>query len=331
MKKLCSHFQILKLLAPILILSLMLAGCQFGSKPPIIPAVTEEITENLTEEIIEETETVAETATEESIDPPVEEIDAEDPYTHAEGLPADPQPVTFTASDDQVLNGTFYPAERTNMPIVVLMHWYPGDEHDWDAIARWLQMRGLLDDFEAKSQPWLNPAWFPERVDGTSLNVLTFTFRNCEGKCKAWQPEGWLKDAEAAMKFAAQLEGVDSQRVIAVGASIGADAAVMGCVALNHANPITCGGAFSLSPGGYLQDSYAGEVALLQEVYLGAGLVCLASPSEAEPCEAVSANDFYQSLIIPNGGHGMELFNPEHEQNVLEVLIHFLISYFPVQ
>jgi predicted alpha/beta-fold hydrolase len=126
---------------------------------------------------------------------------------------AAPQEIDFTASDGQTLSGYFYPACSSGAPVVVLMHWIQGDETDWSEIAVWLQNRGQENPFQNPgSEDWWDPSWFPKVDPSVSYNVFIFSFRGCEHYktgCRVRNNAGWLLDAQAAMKKAGQLAGVD--------------------------------------------------------------------------------------------------------------------------
>ncbi len=114
--------------------------------------------------------------------PPVEGI--------AVALTSDPQKIVFATSDNVKLNGVFDPAGSASAPLVILMHWAPGDQDDWVEIAYWLQNRGMGGNSTvAESTPWLDPSWFPFIEPENSYNVFTFTFRNCENGCKSFEQE----------------------------------------------------------------------------------------------------------------------------------------------
>lgn len=229
-----------------------------------------------------------------------------------EGLPAEPQAVVFQAADGAPNEGVFFPAALDGAPMVVLMHWAPGSACDWQAIAPWLQQRDMAWDCTAEQgDPWLDPSWFPALPAGASYNVFVFSFRGCGDQgCTAFSPEGWLADAQGAMQAAARLEGVDPQRVIAIGASIGADGAADGCAYLNEQEGKACRGAFSLSPGSYLTVPYDGAVAAIDGD--GHPAWCLYAPKDAQAAEACesASGEHYELLADPNGGHGMVLIQP---------------------
>ncbi|MCD6576901.1 MAG: hypothetical protein J7K66_02680 [Anaerolineaceae bacterium] len=245
---------------------------------------------------------------------------------------ADPQKVKFTTSDDVELNGVFYPAGSISAPLIILMHWAPGDQDDWVEIAYWLQNRGLGGhSVDGKNTPWLNPSWFPVVESGESYNVLTFTFRNCENGCKKFEREKWYLDVQTAVEFAYELEGVDKDRIIMIGASIGSDGAADGCAYLNQIHPNACKGALSFSPGNYLTIDYR---EIVKE--LGAGgnpkpVWCLYAESDIESesiCGNITDNNFtsysYSKDMIFSNGHGMNLIAPNQDPDPLVLVLKFL-------
>ncbi len=243
--------------------------------------------------------------------------------------PPEPREVTFEARDGQVLIGTYYPSDESPAPVIVLMHWASGDEQDWSVIARWLQNRGLTADLKSGGRPWLTPYWFPEMPDSLSPAVFTFTFRDCEGGCKRYPSAEWLLDARAAVDAASKLEGVDKNRVVAAGASIGADGAVDGCYWMNETLPGTCLGAFALSPGSYLTEPYDDAARELLKDDPPREVWCLYAKRDdaaLETCPTVP-----DAKVIDYGLtdlHGMELITPEISPTVLEMLIEFLETCF---
>jgi len=187
-------------------------------------------------------------------------------------------------------------------------------------MASWLQNRVDLSQVTAPYEAaWHDSSWFPPIVEGTSYAVFTFTFRGCEGGCKGFVREGWLLDAKAAVAAAQVLEGVDPERTVLVGASIGADGAVDACAQ-------GCRGAFSLSPGDYLTLRYTSEVERLQSVTPVVPVVCLAADSDTPSADACrgAAGEAYELVIYPGGSHGMNLIAPTASPNVLDLLLDFL-------
>ena len=148
-------------------------------------------------------------------------------------LDPDPIDVTFMTEDGTELNGLYYPASENPAPIIMLFHWAQGDMTEWDPIALWLQNRDQLIRTPDYNDSWKSSDWFPENKMEGPLGVFVFTLRNCEGGCQFYQPAEWLLDIEAAMRTAAQLQGVDKTKILTAGASIGADGALYGCAWIN--------------------------------------------------------------------------------------------------
>jgi hypothetical protein len=243
-------------------------------------------------------------------------------------LPADPQKITFNADDGQELEGTYYPAAVMPAPVIVLMHWAASDQTDWVEIAFWLQNRGLSGNTPNPSNfPWLDPSWFPRLTNGRSYAVFTFTYRGCtRNGCPTFNQAGWVKDSQAAMKTASELEGVDPMGVVSAGASIGADGAPDGCYWLNSQVPGSCLGTLSFSPGDYLGIPYAQVVQTLQDDTPSRSVWCLYGKEEnyvARICESTNGPS-YQFFGFPGQLHGMELIQPALNPNPLQLFLNFL-------
>lgn len=221
----------------------------------------------------------------------------------------------------------YYPAAVNPAPVIVLMHWTPGDQSDWVEIAYWLQNRGLGGNSEP-AFPWLDPSWFLPMPEGASHAVFTFTFRGCEGGCKSWTPDSWEADAFAALAAAATLEGVDPSRILAAGASIGADGAPDRCMWLNTNSGLDakCVGAFSFSPGSYLVLPYPAVIAELGALNPPVLLYCLYAKGDKESastCEAADG-DVYQKFAWEGEDHGMTLIRPGLEPLPLQLFLEFI-------
>jgi hypothetical protein len=207
------------------------------------------------------------------------------------------------------------------------MHWAPGDQGDWVEIAYWLQNRGLGGQTPNPGNvPWLDPSWFPETLEGQSFAIFTFTVRGCEGGCSSFDPDGWLLDAQAAMKAAQGLDGVDPQQMVAMGASIGADGAPDGCFWLNTESENSCLGALSLSPGSYLTVPYADAVDTLGAEQPPKPDWCLFAVQDTESAQACqsASGDHYRMEQYGGSPHGMMLIGPDIEPNVLLLILEFL-------
>ncbi len=264
--------------------------------------------------------------------PPTEAPTEAPPLTEPaalEPLPPEPQEVEFQAADGQALLGTYYPAAVNPAPMVVLHHWAPGDGGDWIEIAYWLQNCGLGGQTDPTAATWLDPSWFPPippEWEEQSFGVFTFTFRGCEGGCSSFEPDGWLLDAQAAMETARGLEGVDPQRMVAVGASIGADGAPDGCFWLNQQYENSCLGGFSASPGSYLTVPYADAVNELGAEQPPKPDWCLFAEGDTDSAAACqsAAGDNYRTVQYDGALHGMMLIDPNVEPNVLLLLLEFI-------
>jgi len=211
---------------------------------------------------------------------------------------AETQRVEFNAEDGTTLIGYYYPAPVVNAPVVVLMHWAPGDQKDWTNIGMvdWLTHK-KLDGFagEFPSMPYA---------------VFTFDFRGFGESGGQFDPAGWLMDAKAAYETAQSLPGIDPTKIAGIGSSIGADAVVDACGNI-------CKGALSLSPGGYLNIPYKEAVALFnQNTTNRVNIRCIASEGDRESAPACQSatGEFYESVIYPGNLHGTEFLTPNSLQ-----------------
>jgi hypothetical protein len=227
--------------------------------------------------------------------------------------------------------------------VVILMHWAGGNQRDYCVLAPWLQNR--LDEAPAEMPgcteapsafqwggptPWWDPSWFPLMPDGSSLAVFTFDFRDFgESETGMAARSEWAQDALAAFHTAATLQGVDLSRMVAVGASIGADGAVDGCLLYNQAaGGEGCLGGFSLSPGDYLEMSYPEVVASLDTSDPAVPSWCLAGEYDApalQACQAASGDSYFSQIYLGREEHGMKLVDPRFEPTALELLLEFLV------
>ncbi|MCB2213881.1 hypothetical protein KQH50_00660 [bacterium] len=308
--------------ALLLSLSLVLAACGPQTATPTGEIPMQETVSGTGAE----TDTAGQQVVTESTSPDETDMPATGDGEDANDLPADPISMTFQASDGTELSGTFYPSASNNAPLIVLMHWAPGDQTDWRAIAAWLQNRGLA--VEPGNEPWLDSSWFPGISEAYSFNVFTFTFRGCEGGCQSFDREGWVLDTEAAMTHIIGVENVDLSKVLTIGASIGADGAAYGCHFYNSELG-GCQGALSLSPGGYLAMPYADEVANLEAEMIPRPAWCLYADGDADAvaaCESASG-DHFQAFEYTDSAHGMALIEPDRDPNPLGLILDFIESY----
>ena len=227
--------------------------------------------------------------------------------------PMEPPPsqvINFTAADDTQLVGTYFLGLVDTAPTIILMHQFGSNRITWErnGLAFWLQ-----DPQTHQSNIW------PQMPDDISFAVFTFDFRGHGDSAGNTQGErsDFLMDAKAAFETVKELPGVDPDRIVLLGASIGADAAIDVCVQ-------GCLGAFSLSPGGYLDVPY---VEVIEE--LGADnkpAWCLAAeddPFSAETCNSASGESYF-SIIYPHGGHGEALIKPGMDPDIGQAVADFL-------
>ncbi len=245
------------------------------------------------------------------------------------GLEANPQRIVFQAEDGTQLVGYYYPARYADAPVVVLSHWAGGNQRDWVEIALWLQnRRDEVTEYPQPGEgnipgPWLDPSWFPPMPDDLSFAVFTFDFRGYG------ESEGGIQEAQdalAAFETAATLESVDPQRMLGIGASIGADGAPDGCQLYNQKHDGGCLGAFSLSPGNYLGMDFAEVVGQMEETMPPAAVWCLASKDDTHAyttCEPVKG-EHYRFYAYEGDRHGMLLLSPEVEPQPMELIQQFL-------
>jgi dienelactone hydrolase len=238
--------------------------------------------------------------------------------------PLTPQSVTFTAGDGTLLTGTYYPAQHGPAPVLVLIHWINGNQHDWNEIAPW--MMGIAPFYEpSPSHTWRDAGWFPPSPN-LAVNVFTVTLRNCENeRCAPFAGEKWIEDALAALNFAATQPNANPQQLIAIGASIGADAATQACLEYNRAAQGECLGSFAISPGGYLGTTYAKNMQALTSEFPATRHICLSDAREANICAAhPTGNENYRVIQVAPGGHGMFLFDSASNPQPLNAIAAFV-------
>lgn len=250
--------------------------------------------------------------------------DLRDPTEQPNPLPPEPLDLVFFSQDGVELQGRFFPAAALDRPVVVLMHWYPGDQNEWEEIAYWLQNRGGIGT--RRGVPWLDPSWFPDLAPDTSYNVLTFTFQGCQGGCSQLTPAAWRGDALASLEAASSLQGVNPAQVVAIGASIGGDAAISSCAAVLAKDPRGCLGALSLSPGNYLGESYPELVSQLEDSTPPRPAWCLYDKADPDGvvCKQAVGDLYYQEGWQGGNLHGMHLITPALDPLPLLRLVEFL-------
>ena len=240
-----------------------------------------------------------------------------------------PVRVIFTAEDGRQLVGYFFSGWKPNSPVVVLMHQFAGDQTLWhqSPLISWLQNWPV--PFGQVSPTPSAEGMLPVMPAEFSFSVFTFDFRGHGESVPAdIIPDGidahaseFILDAQAAYQKARTMHGVNPDKVIGIGASIGADAAVDACTE-------GCQGVFSISPGSWLGVDYGKTVNHL--LNQGKPVRCMYAvndgPSPAT-CWSVSENPLYEIYAYPGIKHGMTFvilprkMEADFGSNLLEFLI----------
>jgi dienelactone hydrolase len=235
--------------------------------------------------------------------------------------------IEFSAADGQKLTGYYYPSWKKSAPVVVLMHEYGNSQAAWQesAIIPWMQNWGAMDP---TNQTYIYAGGhlppFPETL---SFAVFTFDFRGHGESISASQvigvkqnAVGFLLDAQAAYDIASKMPGADANKVIGIGASIGADAVVEAC-------DDRCSGAFSISPGNWLNLDYGKFVRKLikQEIPVRCMYSVRDNPSP-QTCWSIQPGKLYKIYAYPGIKHGMTFFVPRKMEtgfgsNLLDFLV----------
>jgi alpha-beta hydrolase superfamily lysophospholipase len=121
--------------------------------------------------------------------------------------------VSFTTSDGVTVVGHFIPAKKLRAPGLLLLHMLGRDRHTFDSLLEPLRAAGFAlfaIDFRGHGESTVGPA-------GT-LNWEDF-------KEKEWQTIA--NDVEAAVETLKKRRGVDPESLAIVGASVGANAALI--------------------------------------------------------------------------------------------------------
>jgi pimeloyl-ACP methyl ester carboxylesterase len=179
------------------------------------------------------------------------------------------------------------------------MHWNPGSREDWNMLATLLQGAAVSS----------------QQANQQGYAVFAFDFRGHGESGGSADRAGYLMDARAALDRFRTLPGVDPNWIIAIGASIGADAAVDACGE-------GCVGAVSLSPGAFLGIPYPDAVAAVGNK----PVLCVAaqgdgpSPGACREGQAAAQGD-YQLQIYQGSAHAMQMFDITEEEPALVDLI----------
>jgi pimeloyl-ACP methyl ester carboxylesterase len=269
-----------------------------SSKPTPIPVATQELTPAEATDL-GETPTPLDQETDltgESADSPASEPEAaiEPTITQEHFAPGAPEEIAIEAADGLTLQGTFYPASVPGQnPGLLLLHMNGGRRQDWNDVAPVLANSGYA--------------------------VLTLDMRGHgqSGGSKDWNQAA--DDLQRAWAYLSAHEEVDSERTAIIGASIGANMALVTGV-----NEPSVRGVALLSPGlNYL------EVMTNDAIVDYGNRPALIVASEEDTYAAESSRTLKQlaqgsaDLVLYNGaGHGTRMFSAEPE--LLNVLTSWL-------
>ncbi|HAP74691.1 MAG TPA: hypothetical protein DCR14_01240 [Acidimicrobiaceae bacterium] len=252
-------------------------------------------------------------------------------------LPAEPQEISFTSAEGVEMSGLYYPAAINPAPVVVLFHWAYGDRSDWHVIAPWLQNRGLANPFPITSHSSLNDrSWFPIPGPQPTYGVFIASYRGCSPHpdgCPNWTPDQWLADSHAIITAAASLPGVDADRIVTMGAGIGADGATLSCAAWNETHPGACDGVLALAPGSYLGEPFGEAVAALGAADEPVPVWCMSTfPQQVGLCDAPGAdtNPGFRSIDVMGDTEPGHLLVPAADPSPLQLLLDLLAEVAPV-
>lgn len=237
--------------------------------------------------------------------------------------------VIIQTEDGLELVGYYYIAPQPNSPVVVLLHQFGSNQAEaWPQsdLIPWLQNYPVKG--ENPPEPTRSAqAKLPLMPFGVHFNVLTFDFRGhgeSPGRVISSITEeaqrGYLLDAQAAYQRAASLPYADPNRIIGIGTSIGADAAVDVCEQ-------SCVGVFAISPVSSLGLSWRDHAYRVTNA--GKPVRCMYSvnSSSANECLSLAENAFYKVLAAEGKKHGQDFLVPRKmEDSFGPTLLEFLLA-----
>jgi pimeloyl-ACP methyl ester carboxylesterase len=205
--------------------------------------------------------------------------------------------VEIPGAEGLILSAVFYPALNAPSPGVLLLHMYGGSKSDWEEFARHLQ--------------------------GAGIAALAIDLR---GHGQTGGTEDWAlarEDVASACAWLADREGVDGEHIGVVGASIGANLALV----LGAQDPSVDAIAL-LSPG---FDYFRVVIQGLIEEYGERPSFLAASDEDAYSAETVralagSAPGEAELVLYQGAGHGTAMLQsePELTDRLIAFLVHWL-------
>jgi alpha-beta hydrolase superfamily lysophospholipase len=213
-----------------------------------------------------------------------------------------PQRVDITAEDGVKLVGTYYPPAASPAPAVILIHMLGGSKGDWAEFAVRLQNSGyaaLAIDLRGHGESAGN---------GDAMDTLV---------------DDMARDGQAALAYARTIPAIEPDRIVIVGASVGADITLLACNA-------DCAGVALISPGEMLiPGGYVQRIAAL-----GKPVLCAASQSDAGAAH-ICAQASHQEIagftlqLYSGKEQGTQMFQNAQTPPLSEVLIQWLTQVFP--
>jgi photosystem II stability/assembly factor-like uncharacterized protein len=237
--------------------------------------------------------------------------------------------IFLSGPNGQTFPVVYYPPSVSSAPAIILMHQVNMDMNQWNAIAPWLWKMDASEYEEWSSipaqdgsTPWLDSSWFPENTLKEKPAVFVFTYRDCNNGCGLPDTTKILDDAKTVINYAINQAEIDPERITVVGTSVSADAALDACFLIHRESGFNCQNVLSLSPGSYLDLEYVSVVKEMEKT--PAQLYCFASRADSESAKLCMGNrpsDTYTYFVGKGIQHGIELFAPDYELNMLEKLI----------
>ena len=200
--------------------------------------------------------------------------------------------VHFTTQDQVQLTGWFSGNDRTTA--IICSHEYRGTKDDWSNSAPWLAARGFM--------------------------VLAYDFRGWGDSQGQYDPSKEDRDVLAAIAF---VHSHGAKKVILLGASMGAD------ISLIVAAETKVAGVITLSPE-YLFGLSNDQIRVITVPKLFINSV---DDSYADDTRQMfqNAEPPKELHLYPGSAHGVEIFNTENGQDLIERIIAFANKYAPLQ
>lgn len=192
-------------------------------------------------------------------------------------------PMAISAPDGTTLQAQFYAARAHPAPAVLLVHQAGGSQQDWEPLI--------------------------EPLRGAGYAVLTFDLRGHGGSGGDADWAQMSGDTQAALRLLSALAGVDSSRIVLIGASVGANLALNACADL-----VGCGAAVLLSPGlDYHGIATAPAIPRLggRPLLIVTGQPDANNPADSVMLDGLAASGDHQLVIVPAAAHGAQLFAAE--------------------